>query len=172
MDTSLRDVNMDANTYKKIDGSDMRIAVIRARFNEGITQGLLDGALEALHDAGVSDVQVVEVPGSFEIPVAAEMLAREGGLDAIVCLGAVVRGATPHFQYISSSCSQGITDVAIKHALPISFGVITAENLEQARERSGEGEMNRGREAAAAALEMVSTMRDYGGFQKVQGLRR
>lgn len=152
--------SMDHNSYDRIDGRGMRIAVIRARFNEEVTGGLLDGALSVLREAGVSDVRVVEVPGSFEIPVMAEILARRGSLDAIVCLGAVIRGATPHFHYISSSCARGLTEVSLKHGLPVAFGVITAENLEQARERSGSGEMNRGREAAAAALEMAARMRD------------
>lgn len=138
----------------------MRIAIIRARFNEEITQGLLDGAMDVLRAAGVTDIRVVEVPGSFEIPVTAEALARRGEIDAIICLGAVIKGKTPHFYYISSSCAHGITEVAVKHAIPISFGVITAENMDQARERSGAGEMNRGREAAAAALEMVARMRE------------
>ncbi|OGL79273.1 6,7-dimethyl-8-ribityllumazine synthase [Candidatus Uhrbacteria bacterium RIFCSPHIGHO2_12_FULL_57_11] len=154
---------MDHNTYLKLDGRGMRIAVVRARFNEEITKGLLDGALEVLRDAGIFYIEIVEVPGSFEIPIAAETLARRGGLDAVVCLGAVIKGATPHFHYISSSCSRGLTDVAVRHGLPISFGVITAENSTQARERSGSGEMNRGREAAAAALEMAAKVREIRG---------
>ena len=142
----------------KIESKGLKIGIVVARFNEMITERLLRGALGTLAQNGVSedDITVVRVPGSFEIPVAAERLAQCGEVNAIVCLGAVIRGETPHFEYISLQVSHGVTKVALKYDLPVSFGVITADTVEQAMSRSGVEPSNKGVEATTAALEMAN----------------
>lgn len=142
----------------KLESKGSKVGIVVARFNELITERLLSGALETLAQNGVSedDITVVRVPGSFEIPSAADRLARCGGVDAIVCLGAVIRGETPHFEYISLQVSRGVTEVALKYDLPVSFGVITADTVEQAMSRSGVEHSNKGVEATTAALEMAN----------------
>ena len=142
----------------KLESKGLKIGIIVGRFNEMITERLLAGALETLAQNGVSDenVTVVRVPGSFEIPSAAQRLAQAREVDAIVCLGAVIRGETPHFEYISLQVSRGITEVSLKHDLPVSFGVITADTVEQAINRSGTEHSNKGVEATSAALEMAN----------------
>ena len=146
----------------KLESKGLKIGIVVARFNEMITQRLLTGALETLARNGVSDddIIVVRVPGSFEIPSAAERLARCGKVDAIVCLGAVIRGETPHFEYISLQVSRGVTEVALKHDLPVSFGVITADTVEQAMSRSSVEHSNKGVEATTAALEMANLFKE------------
>jgi 6,7-dimethyl-8-ribityllumazine synthase len=135
----------------------MRIAIIVARFNDFVTDRLLVGAQAALRDAGVaeSDVEVFRVPGAFEIPMAAQRVAETGRIDAVVCLGCLIRGETPHFEYIASACAHGITEAAANTGVPMSFGVLTTNSAEEALERAAPGSSNKGREAADAAVEMA-----------------
>jgi len=135
----------------------MRIAIVVARFNDFITERLLEGALAALADAGVSGdaVEVVRVPGAFEVPMAAQRIAETGQVEAVVCLGCLIRGATPHFEYIASACAHGITAAAATTGVPMAFGVLTTNSAEEALERVAPGLAHKGREAAEAALEMA-----------------
>ncbi len=147
-----------------LDGSDLRIAVVVARFNEIVTEPLLRGALATARDRGVGDdaLDVVRVPGAFELPQAARRLAGVGGYDAIVCLGAVVRGETPHFDYVCSEAARGLTMVSQEFNLPVAFGVLTCDTMAQARARSGGSAGNKGDEAMRAALEMANLFRKIG----------
>jgi len=142
-------------------GDGLRIGVALARFNQGVTDRLLAGALEALVRHGVADdaIDVATVPGAFELPLCAQRLAETGRYDALVCLGAVVRGETPHFEYISREAARGVADVARRHDLPVSFGVLTANTMDQALARAGGERGNKGYEAAVTALEMVQVLR-------------
>ena len=135
-----------------------------SRFNDFITEKLLSGALDALVRSGAkdSDIQVVKVPGSFEIPLVAKKVAKKKGLDAIICLGAVIRGATPHFDYISAEVSKGIAQVSLESEVPIIFGVITTDTIEQAIERAGTKAGNKGWSAAMAAVEMANLLEVVG----------
>ncbi|HEX9284758.1 MAG TPA: 6,7-dimethyl-8-ribityllumazine synthase [Nitrospirales bacterium] len=139
----------------------LRFGIIRSRFNEDITKRLLEGALDALRTGGVREdaIDVVLVPGAFEIPLVASRLARSRRYDALICLGAVIRGETPHFEYISAEVSRGIAKVASDHGLPVIFGVLTTNTEEQAQARSGKEGMNRGHEAGRAAIEMATLMK-------------
>ena len=145
------------------DASAFRFAVIVSRFNETITGSLRDAATAALQEAGASTVQVLEVPGAFEIPQAARAAAESGRFDAIVCLGCIIRGETPHFDYIASAVAHGITDAAGDTGVPMAFGVLTTDTMEQAAARSGPGPDNKGRDAAAAAIEMSHLYRSLSG---------
>ncbi len=140
------------------DASPFRFALVVSRFNEAITGSLRDAARQALHDAGAAagHVQVFDVPGAYEIPQAARTAAETGAFDAIVCLGCVIRGETPHFDYISSAVAHGIMRAAGDTGVPMAFGVLTTDTLEQAQARAGAGDDNKGREAAAAAIEMAA----------------
>ena len=138
------------------DASAFRFAVIVSRFNETVTDSLRDAATAALKEAGAAAVQVLDVPGAFEIPQAARAAAESGRFDAIVCLGCIVRGETPHFDYIASAVAHGITDAAGETGVPMAFGVLTTDTMDQATARSGPGPDNKGREAAAAAIEMAN----------------
>ncbi len=142
-------------------GEDLRIAVALARFNQGITDRLLAGALDALTKHGVADdaIDVATVPGAFELPLCAQRLAATGRYDAILCLGAVVRGETPHFDYVAGEAARGIGEVARRFDLPVAFGVLTADTMEQALARAGGERGNKGYEAAVTALEMVQVLR-------------
>ena len=143
------------------DASPFRFAVIVSRFNEPITGSLRDAAVRALAEAGAAagNVQRFEVPGAYELPQAARAAAESGAFDAIVCLGCVIRGETPHFDYISSAVAQGIMSAAAETGVPIAFGVLTTDTLAQATARAGAGDDNKGREAAAAAIEMAALYR-------------
>jgi 6,7-dimethyl-8-ribityllumazine synthase len=143
------------------DASPFRFAVLVSRFNETITVSLRDAAVRALAEAGAAQghVQVFDVPGAYELPQAARAAAESGAFDAIVCLGCVIRGETPHFDYISSAVAHGITAAAGDTGVPMAFGVLTTNTLEQAQERAGPGDDNKGREAAAAAIEMAALYR-------------
>ncbi len=141
------------------DATAFRFAVIVSRFNETVTGSLRDAATAALAEAGAAGVQVLSVPGAFEIPQAARAAAESGRFDAIVCLGCVIRGETPHFEYIASAVAHGITDAAGDTGIPMAFGVLTTDTMEQATARSGPGPDNQGREAAAAAIEMAALYR-------------
>jgi len=140
-----------------LSGAGRRFAVVASRFNSRIGDQLVAGALECLRRHGVepADIQVVRVPGAWEIPQAAEEIAAAGKVDALVALGVVIRGETPHFDYICSACSQGLARVAERHRLPVGFGVLTCDTSEQAQERAGGKAGNKGWEAAIAALEMA-----------------
>lgn len=141
-----------------------RFALVVSRFNESITSALREGAREALREAGSSgaDVEELDVPGAFELPQAARAAAESGRFDAIVCLGCVIRGDTPHFEYIASATAQGVMAAAGETGVPMAFGVLTTDTEAQARERSVPGPANKGREAAVAAIEMAALFRRLG----------
>jgi 6,7-dimethyl-8-ribityllumazine synthase len=137
------------------DASGLRIAVVVARFNSGITNKLKNGALEALTKTGAKAVEVFSVPGAYELPLAAKMLAETGRWDGIVTLGAVIRGDTPHFDYVAGECARGLLDVMLQTKVPVAFGVLTTDNLEQAEARAGGAHGNKGFDAAMTTIEMV-----------------
>jgi 6,7-dimethyl-8-ribityllumazine synthase len=141
-----------------ITAEGFKFAIIVSRFNDFISSKLVEGAMDALRRHGADDdnVSLVKVPGAFEIPVAAKRLAAKGDFDAIICLGAVIRGATPHFDYVASEVAKGIAVVSLDSNIPITFGVLTTDNLEQAIERAGSKAGNKGWDAAMAAMEMAS----------------
>ena len=138
-----------------------RFALIVGRFNSFVTDSLEAGAIDTLkrHGADPADIQVIRVPGAFEMPLAAQKLAAKGGFDAIVALGAVIRGGTPHFEYVAGECTKGLAQVSLQHGLPIAFGVLTVDTIEQAIERAGTKAGNKGGEAALSAIEMVNLLR-------------
>ncbi len=140
------------------DGKRLRAAVVASRFNETVGKRLVEGALDCLKRHGVADgdVSVVWVPGAFELPAAAMRLASSGEVDAVVCVGAVIRGETAHFDYVAGHACNGIGEVALRTGIPVTLGVLTTENTEQAMERAGGKAGNKGFEAALAALEMVN----------------
>ncbi len=139
----------------------LKFGIVVARFNDFITSRLLDGALDALqrHGAADGDIEVIRVPGSYEIPLAAKMLAESKKYNAIICLGAVIRGATPHFEYVSAEVSKGVAMVSMESRLPVIFGVLTTDTIEQAIERAGTKGGNKGWDAALSAIEMANVMR-------------
>ncbi|MBQ0798832.1 MAG: 6,7-dimethyl-8-ribityllumazine synthase [Porticoccaceae bacterium] len=143
------------------DAEDARFAIVVARWNSDITENLLAGALRALTRHGVSEnaVQVYRVPGAFELPLAANKVAQAGKVDAVITLGCVIRGGTPHFEYVCAETTRGIGHVALTTGLPIAFGLLTTDDLKQAQDRSGDNEENKGEEAALTALEMVSLLK-------------
>ena len=145
-------------------GAGFRFAIIVSRFNAGITESLRDAARAALAEAGVgsADIEELAVPGAFELPQAARCAAETGRFDAIVCLGCVIRGETPHFEYVSSSAAHGVMAASGDTGVPMAFGVLTTDTEEQAMARAGADEHNKGREAAAAALEMAVLFRALG----------
>ncbi len=142
------------------DGRGLRIAVVVARFNDFVTERLLTGALEALDSAGVAgdDVTVLRVPGSFEIPLAAGRAAETGRFHAVICLGCLIRGATPHFDVIAGAVSHGLTSAAAATGIPLAFGVLTTNSAEEALERTQPGPSNKGWEAAQAGVEMATLL--------------
>ncbi len=141
-----------------ISAEDFKFAIIVSRFNDFISSKLVEGAMDALkrHGANENNVTLVKVPGAFEIPIAAKKLAEKGEFDAIICLGAVIRGATPHFDYVASEVAKGIALVSLESSVPVTFGVLTTDNIEQAIERAGSKSGNKGWDAAMAAMEMAS----------------
>lgn len=145
----------------KLTENNYRFAIVVSRFNEFISTKLLEGALACLKKHGISEdsIDVVKVPGAFEIPLAADKLASTKKYNAIISLGAVIRGATPHFDYVASAASSGTLQVALKHEIPVSFGVLTTDTIEQAIERSGTKSGNKGWDAALTALEMADLMK-------------
>ena len=146
------------------DGRGLRIGLACALFNGGITSRLLDGALEGLVAASVdrADTTVAWVPGAFELPLAAQRLATAGGVDAVACLGAVIRGDTAHFDFVAGQCAAGLARVALDTGVPVVFGVLTTENVDQALERARPDETNKGREAALSAVQMAAMLRELG----------
>ena len=143
------------------NGEGLRVAVVVARFNQAVTDGLLAGALDALRRHGVAEdqIDVAIVPGAFELPLCAQRLAATGRYDAIVCLGAVVRGETPHFDYVATEAARGVGEVSRRYDLPVSFGILTTDDMAQALARAGGGHGNKGYDAAVTALEMVLVLR-------------
>lgn len=148
----------------KIDAKGLKFGLVVSRFNNFINDHLLDGALDALTRNGAEekDLCIIKVPGAFEIPLAAKKMAGSGRYDAVICLGCVIRGATPHFEYISAEVTKGIAKVSLESDIPVSFGVITADNLEQAIERAGTKAGNKGWDAALSAIEMINLFKTMG----------
>jgi len=146
----------------KISAEGFRFAIVMSRFNDFITSKLVEGAMDALkrHGADEEQISLIKVPGAFEIPLIAKRLAESGQFNAIICLGAVIRGSTPHFEYVAAEVSKGIATVALESKIPVTFGVLTTENLEQAIERAGSKAGNKGWDAAVAAMEMVNLLKN------------
>ena len=146
----------------RISAEGFRFGIIVSRFNDFISSKLVEGALDALKRHGARDemISLIKVPGSFEIPVAARKMADSGQFDAIICLGAVIRGATPHFDYVAAEVSKGIAAVALESGIPVTFGVLTTDSLEQAIERAGAKSGNKGWDAAMAAMEMANLFKE------------
>ena len=145
----------------QINGSGMKIGIVAARFNGFVVERLADGAMAAFDECGVrrEDIDLVRVPGAFEIPWIANRLAESGRYDAVLCLGAVIRGETAHFDYVAGECSRGVAEVGLRTGVPVIFGVLTTDTVEQAIERAGTKAGNKGREAALVALEMVDLLK-------------
>lgn len=146
----------------EFNGEDLKIAIVATRWNADIVDRLVDGAIDVLSDCGMDDddVLVVKVPGAFELPLVADRLAGSGDYDGVVAVGAVIRGDTPHFDYVAGECARGLSATALEHGIPIGFGVITADDVEQADARAQTNEdNNKGAEAASAVIEMVSALR-------------
>lgn len=149
----------------KLVSKDIRIGIVAARFNEFITSKLLSGALDGLkrHEVSEDNIDIAWVPGAFEIPLIASKMAKSGKYDAVICLGAVIRGSTTHYDYVCSEVSKGIAHVALNSDIPVMFGVLTTENIEQAIERAGTKAGNKGFDCAVGAIEMVNLLRDMQG---------
>lgn len=152
---------------KTIEGTlrvqNARYCLVVARFNSFIVESLLDGAVDALkrHGAEDADMTIVRVPGAFEMPVVIEKVAAKGGYDAIIAIGAVIRGGTPHFEFVAGECVKGMAQVSLKYGIPVAFGVLTVDTIEQAIERAGTKAGNKGAEAAMSAVEMVNVLRQF-----------
>ena len=144
----------------QLDAKGLKFALVAGRFNDFITERLVGGAVDYLvrHGGDRADLTIVRVPGAFEIPLAAKKLAASGKYDGIICLGAVIRGATPHFDFVANECVKGLAHVMLEANVPVGFGVLTVDNLEQAIERAGSKAGNKGVEAASAVLEMVRVL--------------
>jgi 6,7-dimethyl-8-ribityllumazine synthase len=145
----------------KLDATGLKVGIVVGRFNSFISDRLLEGAVDALirHGAADENIEVARVPGAFEIPLAAQKMAALGKYDALICLGAVIRGSTPHFDYVASEVSKGVAQVSLKTGLPIAFGVLTTDSIEQAIERAGTKAGNKGFEAAMTVIESVQLFR-------------
>ncbi len=143
------------------DGHGLRIGIVVSRFNVFITERLLEGALDVLkrHHVAEEDIYVVWVPGAFEIPLVAKKLASTRNFDAVICLGAIIRGATPHFEYVASEASKGVAQVMLETEIPVIFGILTTDTIEQAIERAGTKAGNKGAEAALAAIELANLLK-------------
>jgi 6,7-dimethyl-8-ribityllumazine synthase len=154
--TKVIEGDFSANTAK--------FTLVVGRFNSAIVDNLCAGAIDTLRRQGVpeANITVVRVPGAYEMPLAAKRVAAKGGTDAIIALGAVIRGGTPHFEFVAGECSSGLSRVSLDHEIPIAFGVLTTDTIEQAVERSGTKAGNKGADAAMTALEMISLLRNIG----------
>ena len=150
-------INIEGN----LDAKDIKFAVVVGRFNSLISEKLLEGAVDCIvrHGGSEDNITVVRVPGSFEIPLTAKKLAKSGKYDAVICLGAVIRGSTPHFDYVANEVSKGIALVSLETEIPVAFGVLTTDTIEQAVERAGTKMGNKGFDAALSAIEMVNVLR-------------
>ncbi|CAC9933555.1 6,7-dimethyl-8-ribityllumazine synthase [Aedoeadaptatus nemausensis] len=148
-----------------LTGKDRKFAIVVSRFNDFITSKLVDGALDCLlrHEVKDDDITLVKVPGAFEIPLAAQKLAESGKYDGVICLGAVIRGATTHYDYVCNEVSKGIAKITLDTGLPVGFGIVTTENIEQAIERAGTKSGNKGYDTAMSVLEMVDL---FGAMEK------
>ena len=155
---------MPTNIEGRLDAQGLKIGILVSRFNSFIGERLVEGAIDALlrHGAEKDNLVVVRVPGAFEIPPVAKKMAESGRYDALVCLGAVIRGATPHFDYVSAEVSKGIAAVSMEAGIPVTFGVLTTDTLEQAIERAGSKAGNKGFDAAVAAIEMANLYKVIG----------
>ena len=147
----------------KVIGSGIKVGIVASRFNEFIVSKLVSGALDGLVRHGVDDgnISLAWVPGAFEIPVMAKKMAESGKFDAVICLGAVIRGATSHYDYVCNEVSKGVAQVGLKSGVPVLFGVVTTENIEQAIERAGTKSGNKGYDCALSAIEMVNLMKEF-----------
>jgi 6,7-dimethyl-8-ribityllumazine synthase len=145
----------------ELQAKGLKFGIVISRFNEFITGKLLDGAHDALvrHGARAEDISVVKVPGSFEIPIVARKMALKGGVNAIICLGTIIRGATPHFEYIAAEVSKGVASASMETGIPMAFGIVTTDTIEQAVERAGTKSGNKGWDAAVTAIEMAQLMK-------------
>jgi 6,7-dimethyl-8-ribityllumazine synthase len=148
-------MSADSLNWQHLDATGLSFAILVARFNSGITEKLLAGAREAFTKAGAKSLQVFYVPGAFELPFAAKKLAERGGFDAIVALGAVIRGGTPHFDYVAGEAARGLQKAGLDSGVPVIFGVLTTDNWEQAEARAGGAAGNKGFDAAMTAIEMA-----------------
>ena len=146
----------------KVVSENIKIGIVAARFNEFITSKLLGGALDGLkrHNVNENDIDVAWVPGAFEIPLIAKKMANSGKYDAVICLGAVIRGSTSHYDYVCNEVSKGIASVSLESGVPVLFGVLTTENIEQAIERAGTKAGNKGYDCAVSAIEMVNLIKE------------
>jgi 6,7-dimethyl-8-ribityllumazine synthase len=164
----LKGVIMSNVIEGKLSAKNYKFAIVVSRFNEFISQKLLDGALDCLsrHHADLQNVDIVKVPGSFEIPLVADKLAATNKYNAVICLGTLIRGATPHFEYIASEVTKGIANTSLKYGIPVSFGVLTTDSIEQAIERAGTKSGNKGWDAAISAIEMADLMSIIGKVKK------
>ena len=146
----------------QLSAEGFRFGIIVSRFNDFISSRLVDGAMDALlrHGANEEQVSIIKVPGAFEIPLTAKKLAESGRYDAVICLGAVIRGSTPHFDYVAAEVSKGIANVSLESRVPVTFGVLTTDNLEQAIERAGSKSGNKGYDGAMTAIEMVNLFKE------------
>ena len=155
MTTSIKTIEGD------LDARDLRVTIVAARFNEFIVEALIKGAMHSLrqHGAAESDIELIRVPGAYEMPLAVERVAASRRADGIVALGAVIRGSTPHFDYVSGECMRGVAASARQHGVPVGMGVLTTDTIEQAIERAGTKAGNKGEEATLAMIEMVNLLR-------------
>ena len=147
----------------KLTGEGKKFGIVVARFNSFIAERLLEGALDSLIRSGVSDddIEVARVPGAYEIPLVAQKMVKSGRFDAVICLGAIIRGATPHFDFVANEAAKGIAQVSMDSGVPVMFGVLTTDNIEQAIERAGTKAGNKGSDCAVAALEMINLLAQY-----------
>jgi 6,7-dimethyl-8-ribityllumazine synthase len=155
-------VDMPRIVEGRLSAEGFQFAIIVSRFNDFISSRLVEGAMDALkrHGASEEQISVVKVPGAFEIPIVAKKLAGSDRFDALICLGAVIRGGTPHFDYVAAEVSKGIANVSLESKVPVTFGVLTTDNLEQAIERAGSKSGNKGYDAAVAAMELVNLFKE------------
>lgn len=146
----------------KLVSKEIRVGIVVARFNEFITSKLLGGAMDGLlrHNVAEDDIHVAWVPGAFEIPLVASKMAKSGKYDAVICLGAVIRGATSHYDYVCNEVSKGVASISLENDIPVMFGVLTTDNIEQAIERAGSKAGNKGYDCALGAIEMVNLLRE------------
>lgn len=157
----MQNIKTYEGNFKNVSG---KFAMVVGRFNSFVVESLLEGAIDALVRQGIKpdDIEIYRVPGAFEIPLAVKRVAQSGKYDAIVALGAVIRGGTPHFEYVAGECTKGLGVLSLEYAMPIAFGVLTVDSIEQAIERSGTKAGNKGAEAAMSALEMLELFKEAG----------
>jgi 6,7-dimethyl-8-ribityllumazine synthase len=148
----------------KLSAEGLKFGIVVGRFNSFITERLLEGAVDCIlrHGGSKENIEIVKVPGSFEIPLTAKKLAKSGKYDAVICLGAVIRGSTPHFDYVANEVTKGIAQVSLETGVPISYGILTTDTIEQAVERAGTKMGNKGFDAAMVAIEMVNVLKSIG----------